>query len=59
MGIEGARALASWREALADGPPQRDESGSPDCLLVHGASVVQTTGGVTTEFRVRLRRYVT
>ena len=33
--------LPPWRESLADRPPQRDESGSPDGLLVHAVSVTQ------------------
>ena len=64
VGTDGRRPskpcspLPSCRGAFADGAAQGDQGSSPDCLLVHGASVVQTTGGVTTVFRARLRRYV-
>jgi hypothetical protein len=36
--------LPSRQEALADGAAQGDKGGSPDCLLVHGASVVAING---------------
>jgi hypothetical protein len=32
-------AARARREAFADGAAQGDKGGSPDCLLVHGASV--------------------
>jgi hypothetical protein len=36
--------LRPWRESLADRAAYGDQSGSPDCLLVHAASVVQPMG---------------
>jgi hypothetical protein len=36
-------SLPPRRESLADCAAQRDESGSPDCLRVHAASIVQLT----------------
>jgi len=41
--------LPPRRESLEDRPPQRNKSGSLDCLRVQARSVVQDATGVTTE----------
>ena len=47
-------ALPAWREALEDRPPHRDQRRSPDCLLVHAASVVQASMGVSDPFQAHV-----